>query len=500
MKLEVYEKTVSRSALAIPLIFFAYYFFPKTSFIITAPIFLCFIIKLRHSHQHLEKLLFLIFVSISGAAVFQRDTLFLEYSQLNTIRSPDFIDLYKNKLFIMTDALQNREFLSALTTGKRVFSNTFRKDLINTGTMHIVAISAFHVGLMIVFINYFLKILVTVTNLRPKHFFVLSLTLKICFSFYYFFITGASIPTLRALFFILFFDFSIMLGAYPYMFSLFLISLMAVCIVIPQSATSISFIMSALCVATIMKIWKFMPRSITIKMILTSIILNYILIPVSTELNSSYSLSAPLVNLLVIPIVSLTIPFITCAQFLIPFSEGSAEFFIMIADKLISPATFSITFFGNYAEMSLIPLIEPQFGAKVLFVSFFFCALFSSGKLKPFFIILNFLCLLPFHFNFQTEETKIYRPVSFYNKAACIVHPAGNGSIILDKFTYNPDVNDKFIQRLEKACGECGINRLNSIHLQKKLSRDKENFIKKRLRFNSTRIYYLSENIETNLF
>lgn len=501
MKFRICENSFFLNPLTAPVLFFSFYFFPSCSFFITFPVFTCFFIKLRHLPKVRVKILLFFFLSISGAAIFQRDILFSEYKNLNTVSTPEFVEAYKIKLFQITNNLKNSEFLSALATGKRVFSYSFRKDLINTGTMHIVAISAMHVGLMVIYINYFLKLISSILSIRPRYFLMFSFILKILFSYYYFFITGASVPTLRALFFILFFDFFIMTGIYPYIVSLFIFSLMSVCIFIPSSTTSISFIMSALCVATIIKIWKLLPDSITIKMISTSIILNYILLPVSSDLNSSYSLSAPLVNLLVIPVVSLAIPFITLSQFIISVSDTIAEFSLIIADKLTSPATFSITFFGNFAEMSSFPIINPPFAIKLIFIFSFFCALFYHGRIKLLFIPLNIIFLLPFYFNLQLNEFKIIRPAAFFGKAVCITYPMSNGSILFDKFNYNPEINDRFIQRLEKASGECGISKIISIHLPKEISGEKEAIIKKRIRSNSTEIYFFNESVfhERNL-
>ncbi|HNW83290.1 MAG TPA: ComEC/Rec2 family competence protein [bacterium] len=438
-------------------------------------------------------LLFYFFIAISGMAVFQRDLLFDGYGYLNNIPAPDIINSYKSQLNMFTDKLKNREFLSALTTGRRTFSYLFRQNLINTGTMHIVAISAFHVGLMVIMINYLLKIFSLFSLMRPTHLMILSITVKILMSFFYFFITGASIPTLRALIFILFFDLYILTGKKPFTVSLFLYSITAVCVIIPKSTISLSFIMSALCVATIIKTWNILPRSITIKMISASIILNYILIPVSSSLNGSYPLSSPLVNLLVIPIVSISLPFVTAAQFIIPFSSNISRFLLIIADSLISPASFSINFFGDYASTSLIPMIDPPFLIKFLFVLFFFCALFSKKELKPAFIILNLTFLLPFYFNFQQSEDLLKRPAAFYEKAFCIVQKSGEGRIVFDRFRYNPDINDKFVQKLEKASSECGINKLISIHTPEMINPEECDNIRKRIRFSSVAAYGFNE-------
>ena len=473
------------------ILFFLSYFFPLASFTVTVLWHIYLIIRMKNLQISRTAILFSFFISISGPAVKERDEIFDSSSFSGTVQTPLKIELYKKELEGFSQKLKNREFITALTTGKRNFTDSFRNDLINTGTMHIVAISAFHVGLMLIMINFILKISGISLFLKPRYFAIVSLVLKLILSFYYFYITGASIPTLRALVFMLLFDIYIMTGRNPHSLTIFLFSITAVCIIIPASAVSISFIMSALCVGTIINIWGILPKSVTVKLITVSIMMNYILIPVSASLNGTFPLFSPAVNLFVIPVVSLSLPFITAAQFFIPLSLKIPEFLLKTADFLISPASFIIGFVGETAEKSLIPLINPPFIIKFLFTVTFFCALFFKKRNFPF-IASNILLLILFQINLNESTV---RPSTFYEKAICIKEASGRGHLIFDKYGNNPVTGLSLNQKIEKAAAECGIRSLASIHFPQNTGGKTLHNIRKRLRMRSVRIYTTGKDL-----
>lgn len=472
------------------ILFFCSYFFPLTSFI-TAVLWHIYIAARTKDLKIIRAIiLFSFFVSISGLAVKERDEISGQTGFSGSVTTPSKIELYKKELESFSHKLKNRELVTALTTGSREFSDRFRNDLVNTGTMHIVAISAFHVGMMLIMINFIFKLSGAALFLKPRYFAIFSLILKLALSFYYFYITGASIPTLRALFFMLMFDIYILTGRNPHSITMFLYSITAVCIAIPSSVTSISFIMSALCVAVIINIWSNLPRSVTVKLITVSIMMNYILIPVSAAINGTFPLFSPLVNLFVIPVISLSLPFITAAQFIVPFSVKMAGMFLNITDFLISPAYFIIGFAGETAERSLIPLIEPSFYVKLMFVSTFFGALFLK-KIRAVLIVCNLTLLVPFHVNLS--ETTV-RPAIFYGKVLCIKESSGEGHLIFDKYKRNPSMSISFRQKVEKGASECGIRKLISIHFPQNTGHETLQNFRKRMRMRSVNFYSLDEN------
>lgn len=409
----------------------------------------------------------------------------------NTIDPPEYIKTLKSDLAKTAGQLKNREFILALATGERKFSPTFRNNMINTGTMHLVAISAFHTGIMIILFNLIFKFLLFFIPFRHRTRSLILFFLKVGASIFYFFITGGSIPTLRALSFILFFDFFLMKGFFPHPLTLFIFSITAVAVIIPHSIGSLSFLMSAICVATVLQIYKVLPPSVTLKLISVSAVLSYALLPVYSMISGFFPLLAPLVNLFVIPVVSISIPFITLAQFASPFSKSISTFFLHIADFTIEPAQFLITFFGKTASESLVPLIDPPFLIKVLFVITFFLSIYLRKKPKTFAIIAN-LTLLPFFaLNFQKSPLYFSRSAELFERAYCITYQGNSGSIFFDRYKFNPKFNLFMLSRMEKAASVCSIRNVSSIHTPEKLPPATEKKIRKSKRFRTVRFYSL---------
>jgi predicted membrane metal-binding protein len=412
-------------------------------------------------------------------------------SLTNSIEPPQWIQLLKNDLAKNSQSLKNREFILALATGERKFSPQFRNDLINTGTMHLVAISAFHAGIMVILFNFLFRFLIIFLPFRYRTSSAILFLLKITASFFYFFITGGSIPTLRALSFILFFDMFLLKGYFPQPLFLFIISITTVAVIIPHSITSLSFIMSAICVATVLQIYKVLPPSVTLKLICVSAVLNYALLPVYSIISGTFPLMAPLVNLFVIPVVSISIPFITLAQFLIPLSNPASSFFLKIADILIEPAQFMIGFLGRASSDSLIPLIDPPFFIKMIFVTSFLFSIYLRKKVKLTAIIIN-LSLLPFFaFNFHSGPFTVFRSTQLFDKGYCITYPGNSGRMFFDRYRYNPKFNSFLLSRMETAASACGVIDVISIHTPHKLSKEIQDRIRKKRRFSNVRFFNL---------
>lgn len=412
-------------------------------------------------------------------------------SLTNSIEPPQWIQLLKNDLAKNCSSLKNREFILALATGERNFSPQFRNDLLNTGTMHLVAISAFHAGIMVILFNFLFKFLMFFLPFRYRTSSAILFLLKITASFFYFFITGGSIPTLRALSFILIFDLFLLKGIFPHPLTLFIFSITTVAVIIPHSITSLSFIMSAICVATVLQIYKVLPSSVTLKLISVSAVLNYALLPVYSIISGTFPLMAPLVNLFVIPVVSISIPFITLAQFLIPISNSASSFFLKIADIMIEPAQFIIGFLGTSASDSLIPLIDPPFFIKIVFVTSFLFSIHLRNKAKLTAIIIN-LSLLPFFaFNFQREPFTVFRSSQLFDKGYCITYPGNSGVLFFDRYRFNPKFNSFLLRRMETAAASCGISKVISIHTPDQLSKEIQDRIRKKIRFSNVKFFNL---------
>lgn len=410
------------------------------------------------------------------------------FSDSTSFNAPAFVENLQNRLEKKAANIENHEFILALAIGKRDFSQKFRHDLAVTGTMHLVAISAFHTGIMVLLFSIVFRSLLFFVPLRPYIKNIIIFFLKIAASSYYFFITGASIPTLRSLAFILFFDFFMISGSFPHPVFTFFCSLAAVALLIPGSSLSMSFLMSALCVATVLKLWRVLPKSLAISLTCVSTTVNYILLVVSAALLGTFSVAAPFVNFFVIPVVSISVPFITLAQFFIPFSESAAAFMLETADFLIAPASFLVSFFAETAEKTAVPVVQVPVLIKVIFAASFFSALYFRNKIKYLSLTINILTLLPFFFGiFSTDELK--RSEQFNSKAFCVKESVTSGRIFFDRYSKNPTFNDYFLTNIERFSAECGITKVLSVHLPDRLTEKQKKVLRKKIRFKNAKFY-----------
>jgi len=427
-------------------------------------------------------LLFLVFI-----VSYVRDLHFYENDKPYLYKS-DFITDLQTRLEKCGKNLKNRELVLALSVGKRDFRPEFRNALALTGTMHLVAISAFHTGIMILVFGIVFKTLVFFMPFRPYVKRIIEFVLKIAASAYYFLITGASIPTLRSLVFMLLFDLFVISGTYPHSVLIFLFSLAVVSLAVPGSVSSLSFIMSALCVATVIKIWRILPRSAAVSIVCVSILVNWILLATASELSGVFPLSAPFVNFFVIPVVSVTVPFITVAQFLVPFSETAAAFALETADFIITPASFLISFFAGFAEKTAVPIVAAPVLVKIFFVVSFFTALYSTNKIKCFSAITNLCCALFFFFPFFSSD-EFMRSAAFGGKAFCVKENFSSGRIFFDKYSKNPAFNNYFYSNIERFSAVCGMTEVLSVHTPQKVPEKQKAAMRKKIRFKNTKFY-----------
>lgn len=434
----------------------------------------------------IELIYFLIFLIIAIFAFsLVRDSYF---SDSIAFSAPAFIENLQEKLEKHSGSLENHEFIQALSVGKRDFSQSFRNALAVTGTMHLVAISAFHTGIMVLLFSIVFRTLLFFVHIRPYAKNIVLFFLKTAASAYYFFITGASIPTLRSLTFILFFDFFMIFGSFPHPVFIFFCSLAAVALLIPGSSISMSFLMSALCVATVLKLWRLLPKSLAISLICVSATINWILLVVSAALSGTFSVLSPFVNFFVIPVVSLSVPFVTLAQFLVPFSEVAAAFMLRIADFTIAPASFLISFFADLAEQTAVPVVQVPLFVKIIFAASFFSALYFRNKIKRLSLAINILSALFFFVGiFSTDELK--RSDQFGSKAFCVKENFNSGRIFFDKYVKNPTFNNYFLTNIERFSAECGITKVLSVHFPGRLTEKQKKVLRKKIRFKNSKFY-----------
>lgn len=446
--------------------------------------------KVRPKHILQYSLLITIFVFVSYRDFyFDSENEQTEHYRFSTIENIK-IDLKSG--LIQTE---NRELLTALAIGERNFSFGSRQKMALTGTLHLVAISAFHTAIMMFILEGLLNTLLLFLPLRFSWKRILILYMKIFCSAYYFLVTGASIPTLRALIFMLFFECALIWGRHPHFLSAFTFSLTAVMLLIPGSLTSLSFIMTAVSIFTILRIYRLLPSSASVSLVVVSVVMNYALIPVTSLLSARFPLAAPFVNFFVIPVITLAVPFVSLAQISVLFSSAAASFFLEIADFLVTPAVFFINRSALSAEMTAVPLVDPPLFIKILFFASFFSALCFTKKLKLAAISINLVSLL-FFVTAPGFDHSPKRIETFGGKGFCIKTSSMNGRIFLDRYKFSPDFSDHLLLKLEQAAAECGITFTQSLHLPSPAPHKFEMKLRRSIRFRKTKIFVVRRNFD----
>lgn len=440
-------------------------------------------------------LLLSLFIVIFAFSAYRDFYYNIEYEQAEYYKSTNIENIKKD---LKGELIQtrNRELLTALAIGEKNFSFGSRQKMALTGTLHLVAISAFHTAIMMFIIENLLNYILLFLPLRFSWKRIIILYMKILCSAYYFLITGASIPTLRALLFMLFFECALVWGRRPHFFSAFTFSLTAVLLLIPGSLSSLSFIMTAVSIFTIMRIYRLLPSSASISLIVLSVVMNYALIPVTSILSARFPLAAPFVNFFVIPVISLAVPFVSLAQISVLFSPEAASFFLKTADFLVAPAQFFISKSALSAELTAIPLNDPPLFIKIIFLASFFCALCFTKKLKLTAIALNMLSLLFFVADpdFGSSPKRLE---TFSGKAFCVKTSPSKGRIFLDRYKFSPDFDERLVLKLERAAAECRITFVQSLHLPARTPEKFEERLRRSIRFRKTKIFVVKRDFCT---
>lgn len=440
-------------------------------------------------------LLLSLFIVIFAFSAYRDFYYNIEYKQAEYYKSTNIENIKKD---LKGELIQtrNRELLTALAIGEKNFSFGSRQKMALTGTLHLVAISAFHTAIMMFIIENLLNYILLFLPLRFSWKRIIILYMKILCSAYYFLITGAAIPTLRALLFMLFFECALVWGRRPHFFSAFTFSLTAVLLLIPGSLTSLSFIMTAVSIFTIMRIYRLLPSSASISLIVLSVVMNYALIPVTSILSARFPLAAPFVNFFVIPVISLAVPFVSLAQISVLFSPEAASFFLKTADFLVAPAQFFISKNALSAELTAIPLNDPPLLIKIIFLASFFSALCFTKKLKLTAIAVNLLSLLFFVADpdFGSSPKRLE---TFSGKAFCVKTSPSKGRIFLDRYKFSPDFDERLALKLERAAAECRITFMQSLHLPARTPEKFEERLRRSIRFRKTKIFVVKRDFCT---
>lgn len=243
---------------------------------------------------------------------------YVKSSVINVLKSTDKTQRQKLLDKIQTYQLKNEAWILALAIGYRgVLKPSDWELLQNTGTAHLIAISGLHIG-MIAAATYFLVSLMIVlpVALFQKHnsfnVHYIALGMAVLSSLGYAWIAGFSLPTLRAFAMLaLLWGLSILKWHWSFK-RVFLVSMTMMILLFPLSLFSISFWFSFAAVAFIGLVfwrWPVNRTEYSLKNNLKVAIriqlgLSLLMLPIVASQMGIMSLSAPVVNLVAVPVMS----------------------------------------------------------------------------------------------------------------------------------------------------------------------------------------------------
>ncbi len=410
-----------------------------------------------------------------------------------SIRSPVGL---RDQLIRFIETHSDSHLLLAFTTGRRAFSAYENTAFIKTGTMHIVAISAFNIGAIFVIFLFLRRLLCSaLPKLRPRRLDILLIILKALTLLYYLFITGNEIPTLRAALFIFIFDLCITFGKNLHEFFIFSVSLAATALLLPQSLTSMSFIMSAISVLTIFAVYRRLPQSVIAATISLTVVINLMLLPVTALMSGSLPLLAPLSNLIIIPIAALLVPLALAVQFLFPLSESLAAIATIPANLVADIASSLMLWLASFSGSALVSLTTQHTTVIILFYSAAVLAVAVQGWLKIVPVMLFIGCSALFFI--PHTGTTVERIYALPGEAWCIRDESGKSRVVeVERYRFPDDMIKSRIDRLgitlERDLARCGITHLNSMHLKAPLPRKTLHELKTRPRLASTAVFIIA--------
>lgn len=393
----------------------------------------------------------------------------------------------RKQLADLIRARSDSTVLLALATGKRLFSAGERAAFLKTGTMHVVAISAFHIGLLFLLLHFVTRLLAFSPALSPHGVLFLSVVIKSLVLFWYLSLTGWSAPTVRAALFLFLFDLFLMAGLPVHPFQMFLWSLIATTMILPRSMGSWSFIMSALSVFTVIMVWRGSSRSTLVSIVALTAVINFLLIPVSAELSGFLPLLAPLANIIVIPFAGLMILLLIPVQILFPFLPSVASLLLLPAEVTAHILTEDLRFLAALSDPVLLPLRQAGVWWTALFYGLAAAAIFLRGGMRRVALCALFLSAAPF-FSAPLADSGLERIYSLPGNAYCIRDGQGGGRIV-ETQRYNFPA--EYVQRkfdalpmsLERDVSRCGLMRVSSFHLRGPIPHAARRDLSKRPRF-----------------
>ncbi len=383
--------------------------------------------------------------------------------------------------------------LLALSTGKRSFSEREKGIFLKTGTLHLVAISAFHIGMLFLFLHLLFRLILPLTSFSPFLLQLIFLIIKSLLLINYLQLTGWAVPTLRAALFILILDVAGSFGRTIHSYFALSISLILTALTIPGSFTSPSFIMSALAIFTVISLIRTMPSIMMVQIVSLTLVINTVLLPVTVSLSGFISPMAPIANLIAIPLVSLIVPITILLQFIWELAPFLAHFLISCGDGLCRILEVNLSTISKTSTPILIPTVELAPISTVVFFLSFLLIRFTEGRWRYLSLCL-FLTLSLLHFLPVGQNRGVRRIYSFPGKAYCVNEGSGRGRIVEERRYIFPGKLvrkrlRKLVSGIERDMARCGISRVESIHAAAPLPEKALEELLKRPRFSKAKIF-----------
>ena len=258
--------------------------------------------------------------------------------------------------------------LTALSFGERsTIEPNIWVVLNKTNTQHLIAISGLHLGLIatgsFLLINFFIKILplrLFISNTSSIYYFFLSSNIKYLavllscsLTFYYAYLAGFSLPTVRALLMLLLFWTFRGIGIKCSLVTWLFLTVLLVLISTPMSLISGSFWLSFYAVSLILLTsWRFKHTFVGKNKLSTwlkslfwvQLSLSIFMLPISMLFNFQLSFVSIFANLFAVPVMSFTsIPLSLLAVLIMPFSHSLSEVLYQLALFSIEGVWFWLT-------------------------------------------------------------------------------------------------------------------------------------------------------------
>jgi competence protein ComEC len=280
-----------------------------------------------------------------------------QLSSNNSIRQK----LYTKATHIIDEYMSKRNLspmLLALSFGERsLLTPELWQVLQDTNTQHLIAISGLHLGLIatgsfVLFLFVFRAVPLNwlggnskqvkyAARLPSININVIAILISCLIAFYYAYLAGFSLPTIRALVMLLLFWVVRLLGVQWSLTRWLLTSVFVVILITPFSLVSASFWLSFYAVSLIfITVWrykhKFVGQSKSAtwfkSLIAVQLCLSLVMLPLSMLFNYQISVASIFANIVAVPVMSFTaIPLCLLSVILMPIHEGASAFLYQTA-------------------------------------------------------------------------------------------------------------------------------------------------------------------------